>query len=66
MHAPLVQLQHSQPPLTAAACAAVACASTLTAATSAANWVNVTADPRFSITAVNNLAAAAADGTHEW
>ena len=37
-----------------------------TAATSAANWVNVTADPRFSITAVNNLAAAAADGTHEW
>ena len=40
--------------------------STSTAATSAANWVNVTADPRFSITAVNNLAAAAADGTHEW
>ena len=37
-----------------------------TAANNQAGWVDITRDPRFMSTAVNGLAAAAADGTHEW
>ena len=37
-----------------------------TAANNQADWVDITRDPRFMSTAVNDLAAAAADGTHEW